>query len=1020
MGENRTTIIISILAITVMIIASIGQAMYSTRHGSPGIDTGKSEGNRGGSLEVWQDHFLDESKIDHALSQHILVNTSIGIVSMDETYPAWVDPSFTRMKPVTLVNSGQETFIDYDVNISVQYDHDMQTDFDDVRFTTGTGVQLSYYKTRKVNGVVADFLVKIPAVPPGQTTIYLFYGNPTASDQSNFAKIFTWRQRTSPDIMISFKAAAEGAWDPDVEYGGNRFLVTWEERLGPEDINIPLVHYERTLPGVIHGRSYNLSGGDPDPTNNSDIDVSDPAENDTAHAENPASAFGSGIFFVTWEQNPANAPLQRYDADIKGALVTPAGEVSLRFTICNADKGQFNPQVAYDAASDRFFVVWADARNGYDDYDVCGRIYYSNGYPVGDDFPIAYDTGYQGDPWICSDDDGNFIIVYEDGPDSSIGPFSLYAYRFTSDGIQIGNRITIALGNDTTDYIFPAVSYNPKMERFFITWNDGNISADPSVRDSYDGNIWEKILTKTGNLVKNNTIIEPGTSYIRADVVPYFDTMFFVAYNGIVFSNQDIYGRLISANGTVMTDRQELSDGSSLNVDWTALATGAGRIFATWEDERDQVSLYADTFGYVWWCTQSIGSSNVTFTVGQEKVLITTARLMSIPIQPDMFRAWRFFCFKDSTPANTAITFDIMDQNGTETLKSNVQNGQNVSDINTSCIRLKATFTRVTASVSPMLDSWNISALVGKDIQPPSTTITLSPAQPDGNHSWYISPVTVQFNVSDVDSEPQNITTYYCINGYAAEVYHPGMPPVIATDGPNNSIEYWSNDSINEEMHHYVEGIKIDTSPPMISLFRPPYIVSPGSAIINGSTVEYTTGSGIDHVMIKVNEETIFNSFYAGELKVWFEWNFTADLGEIYDIFVQVWDIAGNTMQDRRTVTCPNRGTYEPGYLYLFDNPKAGPKKLLLTLGLSIAVNYDTLYVVVPDVTGQAVSVKFVATQVFRGEEFIFWDTNMTDGCTTDLLVPLGVYEINAYAYDTHNNLLEEYPIIAKLFILLL
>ena len=137
-----------------------------------------------------------------------------------------------------------------------------------------------------------------------------------------FPLFFHGRIERHPTPWFPFKAATEGAWDPDVIYGANRFLVTWEERSGPEDINVPLPNYERTIPGVIHGRSYDSDGENPIPDNNTDIDVSDPGSN-TYHAENPCNAFGAGKYFVVWEENPANQPLHRYDADIKGALVTP-------------------------------------------------------------------------------------------------------------------------------------------------------------------------------------------------------------------------------------------------------------------------------------------------------------------------------------------------------------------------------------------------------------------------------------------------------------------------------------------------------------------------------------------------------------------------------------------------------------------------------------------------------------------------------------------------------------------------
>ena len=67
------------------------------------------------------------------------MNTTVGTVSMENTYPAWIDPTFTRMRPIIIFNNGQETFHDYDVNITVLYDVDMQSDFDDLRFTDQTG-----------------------------------------------------------------------------------------------------------------------------------------------------------------------------------------------------------------------------------------------------------------------------------------------------------------------------------------------------------------------------------------------------------------------------------------------------------------------------------------------------------------------------------------------------------------------------------------------------------------------------------------------------------------------------------------------------------------------------------------------------------------------------------------------------------------------------------------------------------------------------------------------------------------
>jgi hypothetical protein len=361
-----------------------------------------------------------------------------------------------------------------------------------------------------------------------------------------------------------------------------------------------------------------------------------------------------------------------------------------------------------------------------------------------------------------------------------------------------------------------------------------------------------------------------------------------------------------------------------------------------------------------------------------------------------------------------------MDQNGTILLKANVQNGQNISDVNTSIIRLRGTFTRSSAHITPVLDKWNVSACIGKDIYAPVTTITLDPEAPNGNNNWYVTPVVARFNVTDIDSDPENITTYYDINGFGVEVYNPDSPPMISSERPSNYIEYWSHDSINEELpHHRLDGIKIDTTAPMITLYKPSTIIPEGTVFINGTVTEYSSGSGIDRVKITLNEDPYYDTIYNGESRIWFNLNFTADYGETFDIHIEVWDKAGNKMEERKTVLCSEYGIYETGFIYWFNNPKI-QVPLLVTLGLSIAVSNNMLYVIFPGFTNDASSVKFVATQTFLKKDFTFEDTNLSDGCTANLLIPFGIYKIKAFAYDDAHNQLEEYTIITKMLVLIL
>ena len=63
-----------------------------------------------------------------------------------------------------------------------------RSDFGDIRFTADDGVtELPYWMEEKVDGDYAVFWVKVPSIPasPDTATIYIYYGNPSATTTSN-------------------------------------------------------------------------------------------------------------------------------------------------------------------------------------------------------------------------------------------------------------------------------------------------------------------------------------------------------------------------------------------------------------------------------------------------------------------------------------------------------------------------------------------------------------------------------------------------------------------------------------------------------------------------------------------------------------------------------------------------------------------------------------------------------------------------------------------------------------------
>jgi hypothetical protein len=97
--------------------------------------------------------------------------TSIG------TEQSWYYASWSRRAPVTITNTGAAQ-TDYQVRIAVTYDGDMQSDFDDIRFVDSDGITpLAYCIETIIDSTSAVFWVKIPSIPSGSITIYMYYGN---------------------------------------------------------------------------------------------------------------------------------------------------------------------------------------------------------------------------------------------------------------------------------------------------------------------------------------------------------------------------------------------------------------------------------------------------------------------------------------------------------------------------------------------------------------------------------------------------------------------------------------------------------------------------------------------------------------------------------------------------------------------------------------------------------------------------------------------------------------------------
>jgi hypothetical protein len=104
----------------------------------------------------------------------------------------WYDPSWTARQRVRVINDDAVAYNDVAVKLVVAYDADMQTDFDDIRFTDASGTTtLSYWRERYTTATEAQFWVKLPTMATSSVTeLYMYYDNGAATSSGDISTVF--------------------------------------------------------------------------------------------------------------------------------------------------------------------------------------------------------------------------------------------------------------------------------------------------------------------------------------------------------------------------------------------------------------------------------------------------------------------------------------------------------------------------------------------------------------------------------------------------------------------------------------------------------------------------------------------------------------------------------------------------------------------------------------------------------------------------------------------------------------
>ncbi|MCL3780809.1 DUF2341 domain-containing protein [Prolixibacteraceae bacterium JC049] len=119
---------------------------------------------------------------------------------------AWSGGNITGDKTKKMITfQGNEAATNYQLELTVAYESNMQADFDDLRFYDTSNNSLSYWIEYYTASSSANVWVKIPSVSVGENKIIMRYGDSNASSESNIN-----------NVMVSGGL--------NVEYYNNRYL----------------------------------------------------------------------------------------------------------------------------------------------------------------------------------------------------------------------------------------------------------------------------------------------------------------------------------------------------------------------------------------------------------------------------------------------------------------------------------------------------------------------------------------------------------------------------------------------------------------------------------------------------------------------------------------------------------------------------------------------------------------------------------------------------------------------------
>lgn len=248
--------------------------------------------------------------------------------------------------------------------------------------------------------------------------------------------------------------------------------------------------------------------------------------------------------------------------------------------------------IDYSKDSDQYLLVYSSnvAQGGPDIY---GRLLRSDGTAVANDFRLSTETGKMTKPVLSyGASAARFLVLWGR---KMPGGAEIVASTVGLDGKVVGKEFQVS-HSDLYDQR-PAVAYCPGRDRFLVTWTRGTrYNFDKGVSD-----IWGQFVSGDGaQLQGSNFLIASATkNQFKSDVdCDAVNDRFLVVWEDQrnAATQDDIYGQLISSDGTMLNGNFLVSALPSVERRPVVAANQDGTHLVVWEsDANGSADLYAQT-----------------------------------------------------------------------------------------------------------------------------------------------------------------------------------------------------------------------------------------------------------------------------------------------------------------------------------------------------------------------------------------------------------------------------------------